>query len=83
MNSNSNSDIPSEGNVNVAKKIDMNLLGTPSIHFDANEFSLLHSLGVQKEFQFNALMKKIVQYHGSTFELTQKNNWLGFLILCP
>jgi hypothetical protein len=51
--------------------------------FDVNQFSLLISLGVKKEFQFDALVREIVNYKGSTISFIQNNNQLGFLLLCP
>jgi hypothetical protein len=51
--------------------------------FDANQFPLLNSLGVKKEFQLDALVREIVKYKGSTINFIQNNNRLGFLLLCP
>jgi hypothetical protein len=81
--SDSDVDATSGGNINITKKVDLSLLTTPSSYFNANEFPLLHSLGQQKEFQFNAIIREIVKYNGSTIQFMQNDNRLGFLILCP
>jgi hypothetical protein len=78
----SNSDSKSESDIaNEEKNFRTGMM--PSIHFDANDYPLLHSLGLQKEYQFHALLREIVKYKGSTIEFMQNNNRPGFLILFP
>jgi len=57
------------------------ILSSSDSLFDANQFPLLNSLGVKKEFQLNALVREIAKYKGSTINFIQ--NRLGFLLLCP
>jgi len=59
------------------------ILSSSDSLFDANQFPLLNSLGVKKEFQLDALVREIVKYKGSTINFIQNNNRLGFLLLCP
>jgi hypothetical protein len=66
--SNIDIDATSDGN----KEVEFSTVTMPSINFDPNEYPLLHSLGLQKEFQFHALLWEIVKYNGSTIEFTQK-----------
>jgi hypothetical protein len=79
--SKSESDITGKINANEEKNFRTGMM--PSIHFDANDYPLLHSLGWQKEYQFHALLREIVKYKGSTIEFMQNNNRPGFLILFP
>jgi hypothetical protein len=53
------------------------------IDLPQQDFPLLHSLGIQKQYQFNALLQEIVKYSGNVMEFMQKNNRSGFLLLCP
>jgi hypothetical protein len=65
-------------------KDDAKLL-SPSIDLPQNEFPLLHSLGIIKEYQLHAIIQEIVKYNGSNqlIEFMQQNNHPGFLIICP
>jgi hypothetical protein len=71
----------SDGNQNNVSTED--ITSFPDILFDANQFPLLNSLCVQKEFQFNKLLGEIVKYKGGTKCFIQYNNTLGFLVLSP
>ena len=77
----SKSNIDATGDDN--KEVELSTVTMPSINFDPNEYPLLHSLGLLKEFRFHALLWEIVKYNGSTIEFMQKNYHLGFLMLLP
>jgi hypothetical protein len=47
------------------------------------DFPFLHSLGIHRESQLNTILQEIVKYRGSAIDFVQKNNWPGFLLLCP
>jgi hypothetical protein len=53
------------------------------IDLPQQDFPLLHSLGIKKQYQFNSLFQEIVKYSRNVMEFIQKNNRHGFLILCP
>jgi hypothetical protein len=58
---------------------------SPSIDLPQNEFPMLHSLGIRKEYQLQAIIQEIVKYNGNnqSIEFVKRNNRPGFLIVCP
>jgi len=56
-----------------------------SIQLCEASFSFLHSLGINKDYQINALIQELVNLKGETgvIEYKQKNNHPGFLLQVP
>jgi len=75
----------SDSDLDGVGEVDATAFYTPSIDFPQHEFPLLHSLNIQNESQFNAVIREIVKYKRSNeaIEFIQKNNRPGYLIFCP